>query len=220
MDAPCPLVKTKAMKQPLAIDFQFQRSGFTDDEIAEYTGLFDDIAYTKSRTYVMPAAGAAFAIIIVITFLAEHIAGGIAYDVLKDLSFRLVKLFKRKEEISSSEPEISAVHFAFKDKDIVLGIDDHGVFTPDEYSIHKKVLESLGDTYNLILPHLKSSPLAESTFQALRVPVLASSEAADAPLVKQYWKFGDRFGFGHFTSGGTYYDMNARAIVEIKRKQQ
>lgn len=204
------------MEHKLLIELAFQRSGYTDDEVGTYKHLFADLSFTKSRTYVQPAAGHAFGLDVLINFLEEVVLSGIAYDILKTLSIRLVKLFSEKEQRVSCGPEMTEICLSFQDKDIVLGIDDLGSLSPDAYAVNKDALAGLSDIYALFRSHFESSPLNGYDFQKIRIPVRSTSEDAKQPLVKRFWKIYPDYGFGY----GTYYDMDARAIVSHKPKSE
>lgn len=202
------------MAMSTRIKLEFQSSGYSKDEIDEYRRLFEDLGEVQAETYEQPAAGAAFGLAILI-FVGLAIAEGAIYDLAKKLGTRLLNLWRRRKERGKHPPEASEIQFHFTDIVVTLGNDDRGRYSPDEFSLHTRVLENLPEIMEQVRTHLSSPPLNARKFKFLRVPVLAAQEKANEALIKQNWKLSDdprgpRYGFG------TYYDSAAKAVFDVK----
>ena len=202
------------MNNVIEVELIFQEHGFSKEEMEVYRRYFEDLGEVRTQTYEQPAAGATFGLIVIAKFVAGAIASGVVYDALKGLSVRLLKVFRDRKKQKRHLPETSVIQLEFSNATLLLGSDDRGRYSPDEFSIHEKVIEKMDEIAAQVASHLGSPPLKDAAFKFLHVPVRAAQESATAALVGRNWKMSaerhTKYGYG------LYYDSTARTLFEIK----
>ncbi|MFM0363716.1 hypothetical protein [Paraburkholderia sediminicola] len=178
--------------------------------------LFAGFCEVKTRTEQHVAAGSGGELTVIIHFLTDAILGGIAYDVLRGLGERLLKVFDLNvPEAFPTTSHLQSIQWVHKDISIYFGIDELGDITPDVYSVNRAVIENLEWLYSMVREHITAEPLASQKCKSLSVPVRAKGESKTVRLIKRYWKL---LGEGDYrytsTGGGTFYDMDTHSILD------
>ena len=201
------------MDNSVQIHVSYRGTGYSLEEIASYDELLGEVAPSKFRALALPAAGGAFDMHIVVSFMSGVVVSGITYDLIKHLGKQVVAIFRQKQKTTGYLPEIKTLKLSFKDIDAILEVDYTGT-SPDAVSISEGVFEKLEQVVEEIHEHLPNLELENTRMQALIVPVKNDQEEKQAPLVKHFWKVG----VDEVTTPtmNRFYDTRKRQFVETE----
>ena len=176
--------------EPVAIRCSFRSRGYSEEEISKLSESLSEFASLQPRRQGLPEAGGVYEISFIVQFLGELVATGIAYDIIKKLSLKLLDFYRSKQIKEGEPPEMELIELRFNNVDLRLcgGEPEEG---PDCNFLTETTLDHLPELVSEIFDHISSEPLKSADLLVVTIfePVVSKDIEGETVFdFKQPWK--------------------------------